>query len=297
MLVPPRLDAFVVDAAVAFRTRFFRGQLDRIESAMRTVMGPDAAHYDLRGLAREHVAMLTEQGWGRLLGLHRDGWRPEIAVEGLDRLEAAVALGLGVIVWRMNFCSSPILKMALWQRGVRLVHLSRPEHGGSNSWLGRHGIAPLFRRAEDWYLAERLVMPSDEELRFVKTLVERLNEGAVVSIFGDLPGRQNARSPLFSGYIVTATGAPGLAHRTGATLLPAHVERLGRSRYRVVIQEPIIEDRSLPRPEFIRRTSEEFVRRLEACVRRRPADWGAWEGYRRWFIPGRASSVPTLDRV
>jgi hypothetical protein len=64
-------------------------------------------------------------------------------------------------------------------------------------------------------------------------------------------------------------------------LLTAYTIRTGRFQYRVVVDEPIPIDRSIPRKEFLRRAVGEFAGRMERLVERYPADWQEWAEWKR----------------
>ena len=172
--------------------------------------------------------------------------------------------------------------MALWNAGFKVVHLSTAGHGASGSWLGRHALSPLVARAENWYLDERIIIPRDEALGYMKALIDRLKDNRIVSMYGDRLARQNVVTPFFTGTAAFATGAPTLAHRLGSALLPVSAVREGPNRYRVVIHTPIEVSRDLRRGEFVQRSIEEFSRQLQARIIAHPASWGNWTMQTNW---------------
>jgi lauroyl/myristoyl acyltransferase len=228
-------------------------------------------------LAEEYVLMRLEDMWGRVRGVRRFGWRPRVEIEGLERVRRALDRGYGVILWGMRFASATVIKQGFYQAGLPLVHLSREQHGSpSLTRLGVGFVGPLYCRAENSYLAERVQIPLDGSLGYLKHLRERLRANACVSIFGEHEGRQGAEVEVLGARWRFALGAPSLAWMEGAELLTVYPLRTGPFQYRVVVDEPIAVDRSAPRKEFARQALAEFAARLERLIIAHPAQWQGW---------------------
>ena len=158
-----------------------------------------------------------------------------------------------------------------------MVHLSQVDHGSSTrTTLGLRVAAPLYCRAENCYLKERVQIPLDESRHYVQTLRERLRAGNLVSIFGEHQGRQNYEARLLGTTIKLALGAPSLAWLEDAALFTVAPIRVGPFRYRIVIDEAIPVDRIQPRRLFAEQAAQEYARRLEARILQHPADWQGW---------------------
>ena len=79
-------------------------------------------------------------------------------------------------------------KIALHRAGYRIVHLSHPRHGFSSSSFGVRYLNPVHRRAEDRYLAERVVLSLASPVGAMRTLMQRLKSNGVVTVtVRDLP--------------------------------------------------------------------------------------------------------------
>lgn len=249
---------------------------------MSGTLGSRVQGLDLPREVERHYQMVLEEPWARVRNLRENGWKPEIAVEGMDWLDAGQAAGAGTVLWRMPFGSTLTIKAGLWQQGVPLVHLSDRHHGAlAKVWTSRKILCPLFRRAENWFLTERVIIPADgSTIGVMKTLLSRLkNDNAVVSIVAFSLGTQVTWIPFFDGWIGLAIGAPALAWRAGSTLLPVYAVREGTGRFRVVIEEPIPVDRGLHRKVFVRKATEEYVERMQNAIQRFPGSWGHWGGF------------------
>jgi lauroyl/myristoyl acyltransferase len=278
------LAQFVPARAAACVTRIllrgyqlFLGQTVRdLEGKIRKALPADSRP-DPRAIAKQHVLMRLEDIWGRLRGIRRFGWRPHIEWEGLERLDAPLRDGRGVILWSMRFSSATVLKQGFYRQDAPIVHLSRTDHGSSTlTTFGRYVAALLYCRAENCYLKERIQIPVDESLNYIQTLRERLRSGNLVSIFGEHEGRQNYEAHILGTTIKLALGAPSLAWLENAALFTVAPIRVGPFRYRIVIDEAIPTDLAKPRREFAELAAQEYAHRLQARILQHPADWQGW---------------------
>jgi len=275
-LMPRRLDAWLAGRLAGAFMRLRRGNVGRTATTIGRGLGGRAASFDLMQVARDYYLGKFEYAVGRTRALHPGRWNPRIEVEGREYVDAALAEGHGAILWRMDMGDTLLLQRAAWQSGWPLVQLSSIIHGTKDSHLGARVVAPLFARAENAFLVERVRIPIDWSTGYLSRLVRALEANQVVAILGEVIGRQNIEVPVLAGSRPLPTGAPAIAHRTGATLIPAASFREGRWRYRVRLGPPIALDRSLPRREATEAAVREFGRRLEAAVAEHPADYNGW---------------------
>ena len=119
-----------------------------------------------------------------------------------------------------------IAKRALHEAGFPLHHLSHPAHGfSSRSRVGRL-LNQLRTRVEDRHLAERVLLGQGNEAQAALRRIGALLRGnAVVSITVGRQGTRVADAALMGGRLQVASGAPHLAMRLGAALLPTTVWR------------------------------------------------------------------------
>jgi lauroyl/myristoyl acyltransferase len=274
--LPERWDPATAELLFRLHRAAFPREIGRLQKNMARAL-PGHSPSALRGLAEAHIRMRLEDMWGRVRGIRRFGWNPAVELEGLDRVHEALGRGRGVILWSMRFASATAIKQAFHGHGVPLVHLSREEHGaGSKTKLAVRVVSPLFCRAENPYLAERIRIPLDGSVRYVETVKRRLRANACVSIFGEHQGRQNAEAEVLGARFRFALGAPSLAWSERAALFTVHALRTAPFEYRVVAGEEIPVDRSAPRKAFAGQAAAEFARRLEKLILEHPADWQGW---------------------
>jgi lauroyl/myristoyl acyltransferase len=276
-LLPARFDAWTARIVARTWLRAHPAAPKLLAEKMKNRLGAAAGPRDLDEIARQHYLMRFETGWGRIRGMHRAGWSPEVSIEGLQRVQQGLSAGRGVILWRMAFCSGPAVMHACMRAGLPLVHLSRAGHGSTQpSRLGLRTVCRLWQRAENRRLEERVVIPLDGSLEYVQILLDRLAANRVLSIVGEHAGRGNVTARLLGVEKQFATGAPALAWEVGSTLLTLCAVREAPCRYRVVIDPPIHLDRGLGRSTAIRMAVEEYVHRLERRIVEYPAGWRGW---------------------
>lgn len=113
-----------------------------------------------------------------------------------------------------------------------------------------------------------------------RDILVALRGGQSVALMNDQKFNGGVAAPFFGVEAYTAPGPTRLALRSSGVLQPMSVERTRGARFRVVVHEPIVLERSGDRTHDI----EEGVRRInafiEARVRERPAEW-FWV-HKRW---------------
>jgi lauroyl/myristoyl acyltransferase len=213
--------------------------------------------------------------------LRPGGWRPNVRVDGREHIDAALSRGSGVILW-----SSPLIfgdlvtKVALAASGIRASHLSYYSHGFSPTRFGYRVLNPIVRTVENRFLAERLVMTPEEPYAALRELAQRVRSNRVVSISAVVvKGQRSATVPFFAGMTMIATGAPQLARRTGAALLPVFTVRTPDGSFRTTVEAPI-DVTAGDRNEAATAAVRAYAQRLEPYVARWPDQYAAFGGGR-----------------
>lgn len=297
-ILPGAWDRPIIDGLTALVLKVRRGDASPLARFMAETLDRTEDLPDLEAEALHRYQHALEGPWARVRTLHRNGWRPQLKVEGLDRIRASQEAGKGTLLWRMTTGTTLIIKKALSDHGIDLVHLSTDTHGSwSEGKVAEYGIGPLYRRTEHWYIKERVIIPEDRAMAgVIKTLLTRLKANEVVSIVGDLRGAQNTPVSLLGATAHLAMGSPSLAWKTGATLLPVYAVREGTGRFRVVVDEPIGTDRELSRKEFVRDATVAFAERMERVIRNHPGSWSGWPHLRNQagiFNPSKDAPIGT----
>lgn len=205
--------------------------------------------------------------------LRPGGWHPPLQITGADQLRALEAEGRGAILWVANFRSAGLTaKMALGRKGFAVAHLSRPEHGFSNTEWGIRYLNAIARRAEDRYLAERVPVDAGLEVTALTRLRKIVKAGGIVSITAGAEGRKLTWTEVPGGWFPLATGAPALAHATGAPLVPVFAVPDGAA-FAVEIGPPIEIDTKAPRDDAVRAATAAFLDRHRPHIDRAPTEW------------------------
>lgn len=167
--------------------------------------------------AHRHHALM------QVLRFHRFGtWKPEVRLIGGEYVEHALSAGKGAILWVAPFVYSDLMtKVACHQHKLLATHLSRREHGFSTTRLGAQLFNPIWTSIENRYIAERVVMAPGQTAAALRELVRRVRAKQLISITVSVaPGQKTYSVPFLNGKLRLAGGAPSLAQRSGAALLP-----------------------------------------------------------------------------
>ena len=250
---------------------------ETIMARVSEVVGNRALTLPPSKISHELVANQTQTSIQVLRDHLPSRWRPSIEVIGEQHLKAALSRGNGAILWDSHFYFAGLVtKIGLHSIGYGLHHLSRREHGFSSTWFGMKFLNPIRTSVERRYIRERLVMPVDDPGSALGVLDERLKQNAVVSITVRGWARQPVKAPFLDGWLAVAPGAPVLAWKTGARLIPVFTVRPEIGRYRIVLGSPIDVRRDRSREEAVSLAAAEYTKRLERFVLDYPGQWIDW---------------------
>ena len=214
----------------------------------------------------------------RILREYRPGgWRPRIELVGRQHIEKALSRGHGAILWVCPFYNSLPTKMALYQSGFAVSHLSTFAHGFSYTRFGLRVLNPIPIAIENRYVAERIVIPPEGSLGYIRKVEKRLRDNGLVSIrIGGVQGYRILELPFLQGRIRLTTGPPSLALASKATLLPVFTVRKGPGAFDVVVEPPLEFAEKPNRHESIECVLRQYVTILESYLVRYPALWPGW---------------------
>jgi lauroyl/myristoyl acyltransferase len=206
-----------------------------------------------------------------------DAWRPRMTLIGREHLEEALAARSGAVLWVAPFVySSLVTKMALHQAGFAVSHLTGTQHGVSSSGFGQRFLNPIWSGVERRFLAARVLMTSEQSPAALRDLIRRLRANQLVSITMGPNGRRRYDAPFFAGRLAVANGAPALARRTGAPLLPVFTVRTTDGAFVTTVEAPAPLAPDLDADESERQLTAHAVRRLESHVERAPDQFDGW---------------------
>jgi lauroyl/myristoyl acyltransferase len=290
--VPPRLWLRVCRPWARLTIRLHRARSTQQRQRLRTLFGPRWFH-DVDRLAAaivENHHLTTLQ----LLRCYRlGGWRPHIDFAGREHVTRALDAGKGAILWVSPSCSSTLVtKMAFAQQGFQVSHLSRRAHGFSGSRIGARVLNPIWTSVEERYLAERLVMSAEESAGALRALVRRVRANQLVSITVAALGQRTYAVPVLSGALCVADGAPVLAYRTGAALLPVFSVCTGDDTFATVVEPPLTAAAHLDRHNAVQALFAGYAAVLERYLVRWPEQFAGFESMTLPLVAGMRSPQP-----
>jgi lauroyl/myristoyl acyltransferase len=273
---PPRLWRRIAAAIPNFRSTD-----PALRRYQRTLGLPDDANavalLDRRRRAHALEAKLQILG---LIGPWRS-WRPDVRLRGESHLQMALANGRGAILWvAESYHGMLMLKIALHRAGYRLCQLSRPTHGFSISPFGIRYLNPLWRRVEDRFINERVLIPDDDAAPAMEALRARLTANGVVFITLGPEARRFVEVPFLHHRIRVPTGPIRLAQDTGAALLPAFTFADDDGSFEASVEPAIASPHGRGTFDVV---AAAYAERITPFVRAYPEQWTGWEGYRTYL--------------
>jgi KDO2-lipid IV(A) lauroyltransferase len=169
-----------------------------------------------------------------------------------------------------HFSNWEVMAIAIVRSGVRCQVTYR---AANNPYIDRRIIQNRARYGVE------LFAPKGEAVA-LREMLEALRRGESVALLNDQKFNGGLPELFFGVPAYTAPGPTRLALRSSGVLQPMSVQRVKGARFRVVVHEPIVLDRTADRTHDI----AEGVRRvnafIEARVRERPEEW-FWV-HKRW---------------
>jgi lauroyl/myristoyl acyltransferase len=263
----------VTEAIIRAGTFVNRSAIQRAATLMLRHLDPAELDESIEVIAKRYLRNIRVDGLATLKSHDPRQWRPSTQVEGLERIAAAQNQGHGVILWVAPFVFAALAtKRALHEAGIALHHLSTSTHGSSSrSQFGIRYISSIRVKAENRYLAERVVIPPSGSMHQpLRRLGALLAERAVVSVTVGSMGAKPQTAPFLKGQVRVATGVPSLALRSGAVVLPVITIRTAPAAFTTWIDDPL--DTTGPGNADQRRAEivTALAQRLEPFARRWP---------------------------
>ena len=279
-ITPTSLDARFSAGLHAIFVRLRPNRVVRIARRIEDLLG-DGPEADVSPESMQQAISYfqnrIEIRWGEARGAGLRPWAPEVSIEGLEHLARSLERGKGAILWRMSFTSATIVNSALSQRGFDLIHLSSTRHRRSNdSWWMRKVAAPFYTRSEARWLHRRVLR--GEGLGYLLELRDELLRNGVVTIVGDLTSARHTETHKIGNTArPIPTGAPSLAHSTGASLHTCVAIRTAPFSYCLTIGPDLEVSGIESKPEARRWATAEFAAEVDRQLRSNTASsmwWG-----------------------
>ncbi len=199
-------------------------------------------------------------------------------IEGQENLDEALSRGKGCILLQGHFGPIQIPLFALAVKGYNIKqigYLWKPE---GLSGIGERVSFRLRERYEAMIPTEILSAKS-----FLRSAFELLKDNGIIMMNGDgAAGRQfiGKHIPVkFLGRdVFFPVGARNLARRTGSIILPIFILRKSPWRFRIIIEKPC-NPNLLTEKTGMEKGVMEFVKTLEAYVKKYPCHWHLWDEF------------------
>jgi lauroyl/myristoyl acyltransferase len=208
------------------------------------------------------------------------GWKPDLRLEGREHLEAALQSGQGAVLWIARFSFASLAeKIAFAENGFEVHHVTRPQHGFSDTAFGMKYLNPIRNGAEYRHAAGRIVINADRPADSMNTARKLLKANKFVSIASGTTEGQVLVFTRFAGKRLRFSAGPArLAKLAGCPLLPVFVVRDGKSRtIRVVVDRPIDLDRGGNKDKMLELAAQEFADRHQPFIKSHPHQWRDWK--------------------
>jgi KDO2-lipid IV(A) lauroyltransferase len=208
--------------------------------------------------------------------------RDWVDLEGLEHYRAAAAQGRGVLLVTGHFGNWELLAARLGAEGIPITFLAKSQSNAQsdrllNATRARAGVCTL-----------RAGGP-------LKELVVALRRGEVIGLAADQDaGPEGCFAPFLGTPASFYRGAGYFAWKLQVPVVSGVIFRLPDGRHRLELGPPYEADPAWGEAEAVQRLTETYAQRLEAAVRREPAQY-FWT-HRRWKTPPPETTGPPEER-
>ncbi|HVP28365.1 MAG TPA: lysophospholipid acyltransferase family protein [Myxococcota bacterium] len=237
----------------------------RISLVNLRVALPEKSDAERRAIYRASMAEFGRNAveWARLPRLAPAELRARVETVGLEHLRDALAKGHGALAVTAHYGNWELLPAAMHALApdTRLVAVGRTLR---NAELYRMIVARREQGGGE-------LLPQD-----ARPILRALREGKSVGVLVDqytTQRRGGVLAPFLGVQAWTNAGPALLALRTGAPLVPAHAERTGPGRHRIVFGPEIAPARSGDRDADVRETTARINAALSGFIRQDPVPW------------------------
>jgi lauroyl/myristoyl acyltransferase len=267
---------------VARQTSWFGGILmgkttTAVASRMTRALADDGAMS--AGLAADLRGARYEVAFQCLRGYRPGGWTPKITVRGEQHIEDALRRGKGCVLWVAHFVYAPnVVKVGLKERGYRVSHLSRPDHGFSSTQFGIRYLNPVRSAFEDAYLEQRIVFDRAHPAAALKKACSTVARNGIVSFTaGAWEGSSLVEADFLGSRIRLAMGPVWLARRSGAVLLAVFALRTrAPDEFVIEVEGPIDAGAGASEIQSQVEAAHQFLLRHGPHLAAYPGQWRGW---------------------
>ncbi|RUX46100.1 hypothetical protein EN742_19710 [Mesorhizobium sp. M4A.F.Ca.ET.020.02.1.1] len=158
--------------------RHLRKDFPRYAAAVRAVFGDGV---DTEALFKGLLAAVHRRQLLLAAHITGHGWSPEIRLEGLEGLRAALQRGRGAIIWCDQFTAQTVIgKRALHEAGIEAHQVSVNFHGVSDTVFGLRFLNRPLIAVENRFLKGRVIFERGDAYQVTVRMQRMLRENGVV---------------------------------------------------------------------------------------------------------------------
>lgn len=195
-----------------------------------------------------------------------------VTVEGLERLDAALAQGKGAMLVFAHLGANQMVMPALGHRGYRMCQMSAPPTVWTDIFAGRMQ-SPMRERGRHlrWELEQSLPVTHLNVFGSMKPVFTHLKAGEILGLALDGGGGKDRMAlPFLGREICLSPGAVRIAARAGCPVLPVLMLRTPAGPSRMVIEKPLALVAGRESAESLAANLEMLVARLEDWTAAQP---------------------------
>ena len=224
--------------------------------------------------ARQRIARASWEHLGRMAAEFTmlDRLTPasgRIEVVGGERLRHIAENNISAVLISGHFSNFEIMAAAIVDSGMRCQITYRAANNP-------HFDARIVRARRSY----GVTMFSPKGVDGSRELLQAMNRGESIAFLNDQKFGGGVAAPFFGHIAHTAAGPTRMALRGDGRLVPMSVQRVRGARFRVVVHEPIILERTGDRKADLAAGVAQVNAFVEARVRERPEEW--WWVHKRW---------------
>lgn len=229
---------------------------------------------DYRRIVRESFANYAVSEIEVLLYpvLNQETMARTVTIEGREHLDAALAAGRGVLLFQAHFGAFQMVMPAIGYGGYTMNQISASAAVWQTSGVSD---APRRMHAIKASYEERLPVRHISVAASMRPVFRALERNEIVGITVDGGGgSKTVRLPFLGRVANFQAGAPDIALRTGAAIVPAFILTEPGLRHRLIIHPPLRFDPAAGAGAARGEVLRQFAALLEGYVRRHPGHYG-----------------------
>jgi len=263
MNLPLKVSYAVACAAADIWCRVSSADRIAVMSNLNTIVGPDCGAKDIERMTREVFRNFAKYlvDFFRFQKIDPDYIKEHVSIDGLDKLDNALAKGRGVVALSAHIGN--------WELGgVILASMRQP--------MKAVALTHKNKRVNEFFTKQRMTgnmvpIETDSSLR---GCYDVLKKGGILALLGDRDFSKNGfRINFFGKPALMPKGPAAFGVRLGSEIVPVFMIRKHDDMFRLVFEDPI------PRPESgdEARDTEELLKRcvsvIERYVKEYPTQW------------------------